>query len=237
MSIYDKDLVIPKHVAMVLDGNRRWAKEKGLPSLKGHQKGFENIRDLAPYIIDKGVEVLSVYAFSEQNFNRSEEEVNYLMDIFVNMFKKECNKLHDENIRIVVSGRRNRLRSDVKKAIEEITEKTKNNTKGTFNVCLGYSGQQEIVDATKKICEMYKDGKINLDEIDPSFIQKNLYHDLPPVDFMIRTSGEYRLSNFMLYQCSYAEFYFPKVYFPDFSKEEFDKAILEFNNRARRFGV
>ena len=142
MSIDNKDMVMPKHVAMVLDGNRRWAKEKGLPSLKGHQKGFENIRDLAPYIIDRGVEVLSVYAFSEQNFNRSEEEVNYLMDIFVNMFKKECNKLHDENIKIVVSGRRNRLRDDVKKAIEEIIEKTKDNTKGVFNVCLGYSGQQ-----------------------------------------------------------------------------------------------
>ena len=211
MNIEDKDLIMPKHVAMILDGNRRWAKDKGMPSLKGHQKGFENIRDLAPYIINRGVKVLSVYAFSEQNFNRSEEEVNYLMDIFMNMFKKECNKIHEENIKIVFSGRRNRLRKDVVLAMEEITEKTKNNTKGIFNVCLGYSGQQEICDMTKNLCELYKDGKLDLDEITPEFVQSKLYQDLPPVDLMIRTSGEYRLSNFM--------------------------AVLEFNKRVRRFGV
>ena len=121
--------------------------------------------------------------------------------------------------------------------MDEITEKTKNNTKGTFNVCLGYSGQQEVADATKKLCELYKNGEIELEDITPELVQSNLYQDLPPVDLMIRTSGENRLSNFMLYQCSYAEFYFPNVYFPDFNKEEFEKAILEFNKRARRFGV
>ena len=231
------ELIMPKHIAMVLDGNRRWAKERGMHTLKGHQKGFENIKNLAPYIINRGVEVLSVYAFSEQNFNRSEEEVSYLMDIFVNMFKKECNKIHEEGIKIVFSGRRNRLRKDVVQAMEEITEKTKNNTKGIFNICIGYSGQQEVADAVKKACELYKNGDISIDDITPDFVQQNMYQDLPPVDLMIRTSGEHRLSNFMLYQCSYAEFYFPKVYFPDFSKEEFEKAILEFNNRARRFGV
>ncbi len=230
------DKIMPRHVGMILDGNRRWAKEKGLPSLKGHQKGFETIRDLVPYVIDQGVEVLSVYAFSEQNFNRSEEEVNYLMDIFVNMFKKECNKIHEENIKIVFSGRRNRLRKDVVAAMEEITEKTKNNTRGIFNVCLGYSGQQEVADTVKKFCEMYKNGEVELDDITPELVQENLYQDLPPVDFMIRTSGEFRLSNFMMYQCSYAEFYFPNIYFPDFNKDEFDKAIEVFNNRNRRFG-
>lgn len=235
--IIDKDeMLMPKHIAMVLDGNRRWAKERNLPTLKGHQKGFENIRNLAPYIIDRGVEVLSVYAFSEQNFNRSPEEVNYLMDIFVKMFKTECNNLHEENIKIVFSGRRNRLRKDVIEAMEEITEKTKNNTKGIFNVCLGYSGQQEICDMTKKLCELYKNGSLQLEDITPEFVQANLYQDLPPVDLMIRTSGENRLSNFMMFQNSYAEFYFPKVYFPDFSREEFEKAILEFNKRNRRFG-
>lgn len=232
----NENLIMPKHVAMVLDGNRRWAKEKGMPTLKGHQKGFENIRDLAPYIFDRGVEVLSVYAFSEQNFNRSEEEVNYLMDIFVNMFKNECEKIHKENIKIVFSGRRNRLRADVIEAMDGIIEKTKNNTRGIFNVCLGYSGQQEVCDMTKKLCEMYKEGKIELDDITTEFVQSNLYQDLPPVDFMIRTSGEYRLSNFMMYQNSYAEFYFPDVYFPDFDKDEFEKAIIEFNRRNRRFG-
>lgn len=235
MEKIDNELM-PQHVAIILDGNRRWAKERNLPSLKGHQKGFENIRDLTPYIIDRGVKVLSVYAFSEQNFNRSEEEVSYLMDIFVNMFKKECKKLNDENIKIVFSGRRNRLRADVVEAMEEISRITKDNTKGIFNICIGYSGQQEVADMTKKLCEMYKNGEVSLDDITPEFVQHNLYQDLPPVDLMIRTSGEFRLSNFMMYQCSYAEFYFPEVKFPSFDREEFEKAILEFNKRNRRFG-
>ncbi len=234
----DKEkMIMPNHVAMILDGNRRWAKEKGMPSLKGHQKGFDNIVDLAPYVINQGVKVLSVFAFSEQNFNRSADEVKYLMDIFVNMCREKCQSIHEEGIRIVFSGRRNRLRKDVLEAMDEIMEKTKDNKKGIFNVCLGYSGQQEVADMAKKLCEKYKNGDISLEDITPEFVQENLYQDLPPVDFMIRTSGEYRLSNFMLYQCSYAELYFPTVYFPDFNREEFDKAIVEFNKRSRRFGV
>lgn len=236
MNMDNKEFVIPKHVAIILDGNRRWAKAKGVPSLKGHQSGFENIRKLAPYVFDRGVEVLSVYAFSEQNFNRSVEEVGYLMDLFINEFKKEYKKLHKENIKIVFSSRQSLLRNDVVEAMNEIEELTKNNTKGIFNICLSYSGQQEICEMTKKVCEMYKSGEIDLDSITPDFVQRNLYQDLPPVDLMIRTSGEYRLSNFMMYQCSYAEFYFPQVMFPDFNKEEFDKALEEFNNRNRRFG-
>ena len=232
----ENDLIMPKHIAMVLDGNRRWAKEKGMPTLKGHQKGFENIRDLTPYIFNRGVEVLSVYAFSEQNFNRSEDEVNYLMDIFVNMFKNECEKIHNENIRIVFSGRRNRLRKDVVDAMNEITERTKNNTKGTFNVCLGYSGQQEVCDMTKKLCEMYKEGKIELDEITPEFVQTQLYQDLPPVDLMIRTSGEIRLSNFLPWQLVYSEFYFTNKYWPDFNEKDLDEAIKEYQKRNRKFG-
>lgn len=231
-----KNMIIPEHVAIILDGNRRWAKEKGLPSLKGHLKGFENIRDLAPYVFDKGVKVLSVYAFSEQNFNRSVEEVGYLMDLFINEFTKEYMKLHEENIKVVFSSRPSLLRDDVVTAMNKITELTKNNTRGIFNICLSYSGQQEVCEMTKKVCEMYKMNKIKLDDITPEFVQKNLYQDLPPVDLMIRTSGEYRLSNFMLYQCSYAEFYFPKVMFPDFDRIEFDKALNDFNNRNRRFG-
>ncbi len=228
--------IMPKHVAIILDGNRRWAKQRNLPSLKGHQKGFENIRDLAPYIFDRGVEVLSVYAFSEQNFNRSVEEVGYLMDLFIKEFKKEYKKLHEENIKIVFSSRESLLRDDVREAMNEIVELTKNNTRGIFNICLSYSGQQEVCEMTKKVCEMFKNGEVELEDITPEFVQKNLYQDLPPVDLMIRTSGEYRLSNFMMYQCSYAEFYFPQVMFPDFNREEFDKAVEEFNNRNRRFG-
>lgn len=228
--------IYPEHVAIILDGNRRWAKEHDLPSLKGHQKGFENIRDLAPYIINKGVKYLSVFAFSTENFKRSDEEVKYLMDIFVDMFNKECDKIHDEDIKIVFSGRKENLREDVKAAMETITERTKNNKKGVFNICLNYGGQQEIADATKKICEDVLNGKLNKEDINEKLLYKYMYQELPPIDFMIRTSGEERISNFMIYELSYAEMYFPKVYFPDFNKEEFELAIDEYNKRNRRFG-
>ena len=226
----------PEHVAIILDGNRRWAKERGLPSLKGHQKGFENIRDLAPYIFKKGVKVLSVYAFSTENFKRSEEEVKYLMDIFVDMFNKECDKIHDEDIKIVFSGRKENLRPDVLEAMENITEKTKNNKTGIFNICLNYGGQQEIVDATKKIIADVQEGKITTEDIDTKLMYKYMYQELPPVDFMIRTSGEERVSNFLIYEISYAEMYFPEVKFPDFNEDEFERAIDIYNQRDRRFG-
>ena len=228
--------VYPNHVAIILDGNRRWAKEKGIPQLKGHQAGFENIIDLAPYIVKKGVKVLSVYAFSTENFKRTEEEVAYLMDIFMNMFKKECKKIHKENVKIIVSGRKHLLRPDVQDAIKYVEDLTKDNTEAIFNVCLAYGGQQEIVDATKKIIKDVKDGKLKEEDIDEKLMYKYMYNDLPPIDLLIRTSGELRLSNYMLYQMSYAEMYFPKVYFPAFNRDEFEKAIDIYNQRDRRFG-
>ena len=226
----------PQHVAIILDGNRRWAKEKGLPTLNGHKKGMDNICDLVPYIINKGVKYLSVFAFSTENWKRDKEEVDYLMDLFVNMFEKECNKLHKENIKIVVSGRKELLRKDVQEAIKVIEEKTKDNTNGVFNVCMAYGGQQEIVDATKKLIKDAKDGKLNEDDIDEHLLYKYMYNDLPPIDFMIRTSGEERISNFMMYELSYAELYFVNTYFPDFNKDKFEEAIVEYNKRNRRFG-
>lgn len=226
----------PEHVAIILDGNRRWAKRQGLPQLKGHQKGFENIRDLAPYIIDKGVKYLSVFAFSTENFKRTEEEVKYLMDLFVDMFKKECDKIHDENIKIIFSGRRENLRPDVLEAMDYITDKTKDNTKGVFNICLNYGGQQEIADGTKRIVEDVQSGKISIDDIDENLLYKYMYNELPPIDLMIRTSGEERISNFMIYNLSYAELYFPEVCFPAFDKDEFERAIEIYNGRERRFG-
>ena len=226
----------PEHVAIILDGNRRWAKERGLPSLKGHQKGFENIRDLAPYIINQGVKYLSVFAFSTENFNRSVEEVKYLMDIFVNWFNKECDKIHKENIKIVFSGRKDNLRPDVLNAMEKVTEMTKNNTKGVFNICLNYGGIQEIADATKKIAKEVKEGKLKEEDIDEKLMYKYMYQELPPIDLLIRTSGEQRISNFMMYELSYAELYFTEVKFPSFDREEFEKAIDDFNTRNRRFG-
>lgn len=226
----------PKHVAIILDGNRRWAKRRGLPQLKGHQKGLENLKQLAPYIINKGVKYLSVFAFSTENFKRTAEEVNYLMDIFVNLFKTECDKIHNENIKIIFSGRRENLRPDVLEAMDAITEKTKNNTKGVFNICLNYGGQQEIADGTKRIVKDVQDGKIAIDDIDENLLYKYMYNELPPIDFLIRTSGEERISNFMIYNLSYSEMYFPELCFPDFNKEEFERAIDIYNSRDRRFG-
>ncbi len=227
---------MPTHIAIILDGNRRWAKENGLTSFQGHSQGFENIRSLAPQIFKRGVKYLSVFAFSNENFKRSADEVNYLMNIFVEMFQKECDKLHKENIKIVFSGRRSRLRDDVLESMDRITELTKDNTQGTFNICLNYGGQQEIIDATKKIAEEVRNGSLTIENINENTIYEHLYQNLPPIDLMIRTSGECRISNFMLWQLSYAEMFFTHTYFPAFTIEEFDQIVDEFLKRDRRFG-
>ena len=158
------------------------------------------------------------------------------MDLFVDMFKKECDNIHKEDIKIVISGRRENLRPDVLEAIDYITEKTKDNKRGVFNVCLNYGGQQEIADGTKRIVEDVQAGKISIDDIDENLLYKYMYNELPPIDLLIRTSGEERISNFMIYSLSYAEMYFPEVCFPAFDKDEFEKAIDVYNSRERRFG-
>lgn len=229
-------LNIPEHVAIIVDGNGRWAKDRGLSRSMGHKAGSENIDKIARYAISKEVKVLSLFVFSTENFKRSKEEVDFLMDLFVNKFKDTGHKLNKENIKIVFSGRREPLNQDVLKTIDKITEMTKNNTGGIINFCLNYGGHSEIIDATKKISEDYKSGKIDIDNLDEQSFQKYLYQDLPPVDLLIRTSGELRLSNFLLWQAAYAEFYFTQTYFPDFDENAFDNAILEYNKRNRRFG-
>ena len=230
------ELKIPTHVGIIMDGNGRWATKRGLPRSAGHKAGVETVKKLCLHMADVGVKYASLYAFSTENFKRSEEEVGFLMDLFMLSFNKELKSLIDRGVKVVFSGRREPLPEKVLKAMDKIVDDTKDFDGLTLNICLNYGGQYEMVDTTRKICEMYKNGDIELDDIDPEFIQKNLYQDLPPLDFVIRTSGELRLSNFMMYQASYAEFYFPKVLFPDFTPEEFDDAILAFNGRERRFG-
>ncbi len=227
---------IPNHVAIILDGNRRWAREHKLPKLEGHRRGFENIRKLTNYIFSRGVKYLSVFAFSTENFKRTQDEVKYLMDMFVKEFKKEYISLHKDNIKVIFSGRKSGLRDDVLKAMEEISSLTKDNTGGVFNICLNYGGHAEIVDATKEIAKLVLDNKLSIDDITEEEFAKHLYQDLPPIDLMIRTSGEVRLSNFMLWQLSYAEMYFPDCHWPAFNENEFDKAIRAYNGRERRFG-
>ena len=223
------NMIVPNHIGIIMDGNRRWAKEKNKKTIEGHLAGANRIISLAKYIFDKGIKYLSIYAFSTENFNRSAEEVSYLMGLIIKFFNERVNELHDYNIKIVVSGLRYNLSKEVLKCIDNVVDLTKDNTGGVLNVCLNYGGRREIVDAVNKI----KEANITVTE---ETFGKYLYNDLPDLDFVIRTSGEERISNFMLWQISYAEFYFPKVYFPDFDEKEFDKALEIYNNRNRRFG-
>lgn len=223
---------IPNHVAIILDGNGRWAKERGFSRSKGHDAGYQNLKKISKYIFSCGVKVLSLYCFSTENFKRSDEEVSHLMNIFVTLCNNEVNLFNDNNIKVVFSGRDEPLSKKVIEARDYMTECTKNNTGGILNICLNYGGRAEIVDAVKKIIST----DISADDINEDMFSKYLYQDLPNVDLMIRTSGEIRLSNFLLWQNSYAEFYFPNVYFPDFDEEQFDQALISYTERDRRFG-
>lgn len=228
-------LKIPNHVAIIVDGNGRWAKEKGLPRSKGHDAGFKRLKEITSYAFKKQIKIISIYVFSTENFKRSKEEVDHLMNLFVNGFKKD--KFYQkENIKVIFSGRKEPLSDEVIDAMETIAMETEDNTGGILNVCLNYGGRSEIIDATKNIINDINNGSLKISELDEKMYSKYLYQELDDVDLMIRTSGELRLSNFMLWQNSYAEFYFPKVYFPDFDKKEFDNAILEYTKRDRRYG-
>ena len=223
---------IPNHVAIIMDGNGRWAEERGLKRSLGHKEGAKTLKKLLSHIYEKKVKYLSLYAFSTDNFKRSKEEVDYLMNLFIEMFKKQFKDLKEKNIKVIFSGRRKPLPDDVLSAMDEMSKETKNYTNGVLNICINYGGQEEIVDMVKKIV----DKGTPSEEITKELVNANMYQDLPPVNFVIRTSGEQRISNFLLWQSSYAEYYFPKVYFPDFKEKEFDEAIVEFNKRKRRFG-
>lgn len=232
----NEKMKIPNHVGIIMDGNGRWAQERGMVRTMGHKKAIGTLKDLCIYMSDMGIKCTSLYAFSTENFKRDVKEVEFLMNLFMTSFVKEFDFLVSRKCKVVFSGRRDPLPEKVLEAMDKIVEATKDNENLILNICLNYGSHAEIVDMTKKLCEKYKSGEIGLDDIDEDYIQKNMYQDLPPLDFVIRTSGELRLSNFMMYQASYAEFYFPNVYFPDFTREEFDKAIEAFNKRDRRFG-
>lgn len=223
---------IPNHVAIIVDGNGRWATQRGLSRSIGHKAGAENLEKLVCYVLSKGINYISLYVFSTENFKRSAEEVDYLMNLFITKFKSSVKKYNKKNIKVLFSGREKPLKDEVIKSIRQMEEDTKNNTGGVVNFCLNYGGHSEIIDAVKKIAT----SSINLEELDEKEFNKYLYNDLPPIDLMIRTGGEYRISNFMLWQLSYAELYFTKTYFPDLNEKEFDKAIIEYSNRDRRFG-
>jgi undecaprenyl diphosphate synthase len=224
------DLIIPNHVGIIMDGNGRWATNRKLPRTSGHLEGSKTLIKIAQYAFNKGVKVLSVFAFSTENFKRSKEEVDFLMRLFVTTSKTQFKKFKDKNIKIIFSGRKDKLPKSVLKTMEKTEKDTMNNTGGIFNICINYGGRSEIVDAIKDII------KNNIDIDNEEDLKKYLYHDLPDLDLVIRTSGEERISNFMLYQIAYAELYFTNTYWPDFNEEDLDNAIIEYNNRNRRFG-
>ncbi len=226
---------VPNHVAIIMDGNGRWATKRGLRRSEGHLEGSKTLEKLAIHAMDMGVKILSVYAFSTDNFKRSKEEVDYLMDLIIKYFNKKFDKLAKKGIRVMVSGRKEPLRDDVILAIKNIEEKTKDNTNAILNICLNYGGQEEIIDGAIKLAQDINNG-LDISSFKREDFYKYLYHDLPPIDLLIRTGGEIRVSNFMLYQMSYSEFYFTNTYFPDFDKSEFNKALFMFENRDRRYG-
>lgn len=228
--------VLPTHVGIIMDGNGRWATSRGLKRSLGHKAGAENLEKLLNYIFNLGIKYVSVYAFSTENFKRDKDEVNYLMDLFVKMFSVKKKIFIKNELKVIFSGRRDNLRDDVIKSIEKLEEATSHFNRGTFNICLNYGGRYEIIDMTKKIANLVKEEKIDIDDINEDLVNKYMYQELPPLDFVIRTSGEKRVSNFMLWQSSYAEYYFPETLFPDFDEKEFDKALIEYQKRNRRFG-
>jgi undecaprenyl diphosphate synthase len=225
---------IPKHLGLILDGNRRWAQNQGLPTLDGHQQGAEALKTVALAAFDKGVEYISAYAFSTENWQRTEEEVGYLMKLFMKAVELHLNTFHTAGIRVVILGRREGLSDSVRKAFEKTEEKTKGNTRGTLALCVNYGGQDELVDAVKILIA----SEVKPDDIDRSVLANSLYHpEVPGIDLLVRTSGEHRTSGFMLYRSDYAELYFTDVLWPDFNEAELDKALSEYSTRKRRFGL
>ena len=220
----------PNHIAIILDGNGRWAEEKGKNRSFGHKAGFETLKKLSLYILKSEVSVLSVYAFSTENFKRSEEEVSFLMNLFIEKFTKEFNYYKKENIKVLFSGREENLSKEVLNAMRKIEEETKDNTMGILNICLNYGSNYEIVDACNKIIKQGKKD-VSVDEF-----SKYLYQDLPMIDLLIRTGREKRLSNFMLYQAAYAEIFFVNTLFPDFDEEAYENVLDDYLKRDRRFG-
>src|SRR3989339_921376 len=216
------------HLAIIMDGNRRWAKNNGLASLVGHRKGYEKMKEVADWCIEAGIKVLTVYAFSTENWNRSEHEVKYLMDLFRLVLKNDLEKLAKQGIRVNVIGQKERLDSDIQDLIAKAENKTKNNQRLIFNLAISYGGRPEIIQVVKKIV----DQKIEPEKINEQLVNKLLWTaGLPDPDLIIRTSGEHQLSNFLTWQSAYSELLFIDRYWPDFSQVDLQQAIDVFNNR------
>lgn len=225
---------IPYHLGIIMDGNRRWAEKKGFYSLMGHRRGSETLKKIGKACRKKGVKILTLYAFSAENWNRSKKEVKYFMNLIKETLDGDSvKKLHQDGIKIKIAGQKEKFSKPIQKLIKEIEELTKNNKKGILNVALGYGGRAEIVEAVKKIIKK----KIPASRITEETIRKNLWiADKAYPDLIIRTSGDQRLSNFLLWQAAYSELYFSKKYWPDFTEKDLDLAFREYARRYRKFG-
>lgn len=224
---------IPNHIGVIIDGNRRWAKEKGLPSFEGHRRGYANVKNLINWVQKQGIKILTVFVFSTENWNRSEKEVNYLMKLLtkgMNDFKRNIKKINKDDIKIKVIGTRDKLPPPLKKSIEDIEELTRNNKKMIVNFALSYGGRAEITSAVKSIIEK----KILPEDITEDVISQNLWTS--DLDFLIRTGKEQRISNFLLWQSAYSELYFFTKYWPEFNEKDLEVALNEYSHRKIRRG-
>ena len=229
--------MIPKHVAIIMDGNGRWAKDKGLPREFGHQNGVNSVKSIVQEAYKSGIEYLTLYAFSIENWDRPSDEVSSLMSLLVSTLRDEFDEIFDKDIKLNAVGEINSLPKEVVSELEFIINKTKNNRKMNLTLALSYGGKQEIFNAVKMIADKVKNNLIELNNFDDSIINSHLYtKNLPDVDLLIRTSGEQRISNFLLWQIAYAELYFTDVFWPDFSKDDFNLALENYKSRERRFG-
>ena len=229
--------MIPKHTAIIMDGNGRWAEQKGMPRIFGHQNGVTAVRKIVEAASKFDIKYLTLFTFSVENWDRPRSEVDTLMGLLVQTLKDEFEDMFKNNIKLNAIGDLDTLPGEVREELYTIIESTKDNTGMTLTLALSYGGKQEIFKAVKEISEKVKNDIICLDNFDDSVINDHLYtSNLPDVDLLIRTSGEKRISNFLLWQIAYAELYFTDVYWPDFTEEDLEKAIVEYQNRERRFG-
>ncbi len=230
----------PRHVAIIMDGNGRWAKRRGMPRTFGHKAGVEALRAVIRHADARGIEALTIYAFSQENWKRSAEEVGALMGLLLEYFTRELDELHRENVRILILGDIDGMPAGLERqqrALRDAMARTRNNTGLKLNIALNYGGRQEIVRAAQRLCERVARGELSPQAVDSAAFENELYTaGLPPVDLLIRTSGELRLSNFLLYQLAYAEFYVTDTLWPDFDADALDRAIDAYAKRERRFG-
>ncbi len=225
------------HVAIIMDGNFRYAKARNLPIQIGHKKGVENIENIVDAAIEFGIKYLTIYAFSTENWNRPQDEVSYLMKLLDEYLEKETKILAQKNVRILISGKLDKLSQKTQEKIAKIESDTKNNTALTLIVAFSYGARQEIVDACKKIMLAISESSVKIEDVDEKLIAKNLYQpQVPDPELLIRTAGDYRISNFLLWQVAYTELYFTKKLWPEFSRQDLLEAIIDFNKRERRYG-